>query len=179
MKTNQKGFSILIVILMIAIIAAIGILAFKVVHDKNKDKRQDTTQNSQKNSSSTNTPAKTPTEATAPVDIPSWGVKITLRDANKVQLTTENKSGKLLDVDSYEGVAVPKFVAGAVQDPTCIPSLSLFRSKTSFSQAAEQKKIGDYYYMITGAPGPCDNDADNQLKTRFLKDFTTNNLSEL
>jgi len=178
MKNNQKGSSALIILLILVVLVAAGLLAYRMIHDKNKNKTQNTTQNN-----TTNDTAKTSNNTTTPttsfLSIPEWGVKIAMRDASKVQVTVNNKSGMIFGEDPYEAEAVPDFIKGAVQDDSCKPGLGLYRSKTAFADSSIQKKVGDYYYAVTGGPGSCEKDADNQLKTRFLHDFDPNNISAL
>lgn len=122
------------------------------------------------------------TDSNSYYKIEAWGIKVALRDADKVDLKIDDKQGELIGTDPFNGVAEPQFKDSALEDKTCTPGVALYRSKTSFSSfASTEQKVGDYYYVVTGGPGSCSDDPannpDDQLKTRFLEDFKPSNIS--
>lgn len=126
--------------------------------------------------------ATTQTQSASSYEIKEWGVKIALRDSDKVQFSVEDTGGTLSN-DKYDGTAVPTFKPAFLQDKTCTPGLALYRAKTKFSVDTNQKQIGEYYYQITGGPGSCSADPqhnpDDILKGRFLQDFDIRNISSI
>ena len=160
-------------------------LAYRIIHDKNKTKTPTTTQNSAANNTSKtsdNTANNTaPAADTSTVAIKEWGVKVTLRDASKVKISVvaNTTGGMFMGETPYEAEAIPSFAAGAVQDDSCKTGVTMVRSKESLASSTNQKKIGDYYYAVTGSPQHCENSADDQLHERILQDFLPSNLSVL
>lgn len=169
MKNNQKGFSaleILVVIVIIALLATIGWLVYDRQNSKTDNKQASTQTNQQEQ-----TPAQPPKNEGF-YEIKEWGIKIALTAYDKVQFSTKNENGKIFGDDPYEGRADPSFKPEFLQDKSCAPGLTLFRSKVKFASASAQKQIGDYYYVATGGPGYCSNSADNQLQNLFLKELS-------
>ncbi len=142
--------------------------------ETSKDATKDSTSSSDSSSGST---------SDGYVTIKEWGIKIKLKEAEKVYFKVDNKPGEAT-FGKYDAVATPYFKSQYLQDKECTPGVALFRTKTIddfFKEGAT--KIGVYYYIITGGPGACSNDPDHnpddQLKIRFLHDFSTENIVEL
>jgi Tfp pilus assembly protein PilE len=180
-QSHSAGFGVLEIILVVAVVGLLGFLGYYVYSQQNKPAD---TQNTQ---TQTDANSEEKTETTQKikeyVEIKEWGLKVALRDYDKVDFKVQNQSGYLPgDEYTYEAVAGPSFKKEFLQDDTCEPGLSLFRSKISFNGRAE-KKIGEYYYTVAGGPGRCsddpENNPDDQLKTRFLQDFTIENVSSV
>lgn len=120
--------------------------------------------------------------------VTEWGIKISLRDAAKVQYKITDNLDLYLATHPdqvFESVLDPTFKSEFLLDETCTPGLSLYRTKTLTDPNALDyvKKIGAYYYYITGGPGACspdpDNNPDDQLKGRFVNDFDIDNVTAL
>lgn len=140
------------------------------------------TDTSATNNSTTATQDTSAQQATNYVAIKEWGIKIQLIDAEKVTFSVNNTKDTYAGLFDFDGVAKPTFLPQYLQDKTCEPGVSLYRSKQSQSTYAN-KKIGDYYYVITGGPGACSENPstnpDDQLKYRFLGDFTIDKIETL
>jgi hypothetical protein len=68
----------------------------------------------------------------------------------------------------------------SVTDQYCVNfGADLYRQRTP-SDRFEAKKIGDYYYYVTGAPGVCSEEpSDVQLQQNVLIDLNITNLEEI
>lgn len=177
MSSNQKGFGIVGVLLVIVVLAGIGGVGYFVYNSRSDTADEPSTSTSTSNSSETESAPQTQTSVDY-IEIKEWGVKVKLRDASKLTATVNNKTGNT-PAGAYEGEWQPEFKSEFLQDKTCDdPGLGLYRSMTN-PGSESAKKVGDYYYFITGGPGACGNDADDALKSRFIQDFTTSNITAL
>lgn len=111
------------------------------------------------------------------VVVKEWGVKVKVRDADKVDVKVSNEPGDS-PVGRTDGSVTLIFKSDALQDQSCSPGVSLYRS-TKQDDFGNAKLINGRYYFVTGSPGPCSQDSDNQLKERFLDDFKTENVQQL
>jgi|GEM_PF-1009279 len=180
MKKNENGFGALGVLVIVIVLAVIGFVGWKVWHDKNK-KTPVASQTTNQKTNAPTTPSTTQT-TTGAIDVQDWGVKVaSLHNSDKLQIKVYNTPGSMAGgLDKYDGYATADFKSGVLKDDeSCQPGLKLFRAKTSFTSGIEQKKIGDYYYAITGGPGACNNETDNVLRTQFYKDFVVGNISAI
>ena len=185
MKNNQKGFGTVELIIVLVVVGLLGFAGWYVWQKNNKSddsqNNQATTQNDQEQTAPQETP--TPEEAPANNDgflvLEAWGVKLPLRDYDKVQIEIKNQDGRLDHASDYEAYAEPSFKAGVMQDKTCTAGLNLYRSKSNFPDFQVKKKIGDYYYVTTGSPFVCNNAADQQINARFVEDFSSAKLIAL
>jgi hypothetical protein len=185
---NNKGFAAIegaLIAIIVAVIAGVGYYVWKQSSaDNSGTPQRSVTVPAQKEEEQ---PEKKETSSADYLTIEDWGIKIKMRDAEKVSIKVTNKSGDLgYDQDGkFVGYASPSFKKQYIEDDSCAPGVSLYRSsgdqKSFYTQHA--KKIGDYYYWITGGPGPCSDhpktDPDDILKNRFLSDFDTDNISVL
>lgn len=169
-KSRSAGFGVIEIIIIVVVVALIGVLGYYLYTQQNKPAQNQTTT----------------TEPTTKKDvtITEWGVKIALRDYDKVNFTVITEAGEAPFGAVFEAVATPSFKPQFLQNKDCAPGLALYRSKVSpvSGSASAEKKIGDYYYFVTGGPGPCSDDpnsADDKLKARFTSDFTLDNVSSL
>ena len=181
MKLNQLGSAVLY-ILLVPILAFVAIGAFLTFQSKPSG---DGSGVPASDSSATSQGNPDKSEIARPTDLASeflviteWGVKLPVSDIDKVSIVVKQESGTLNTGGAYTEVADPSFKTDALQDKKCDPGINLFRSKTVFEGADEtsQKKVGDYYYTVAGGPGPCESEADNDLKARFNSEFRIQNL---
>ena len=183
MKHKQNGFGaieILIVIVVVGLVAGAG--WYVLSRNSANDKAQGANTNTQEevNPSDEVQPASEPEPDAKDLktvgfyEIEAWGIKIALRDYDKVQFEVKN-----------DGYADPSFRAEFLQDKSCDPGAGLFRTKTKYSDGNGpiQTKVGEFYYHIEGAPGACssdpENNPDDKLKSRFLDDFTKLDITPL
>lgn len=179
MKTRSRsaGFGAVEIIIVIAVVGLLAFLGYYVYSQQNKPADTQNTQSTSPNPEQ----SEQPTSNEGYVEIKEWGVKIALRDYDKVQFELVNQAGSASGIElDFESYATPTFKPEFLQDDTCEPGVSVYRSEKSFTDRG-QKKIGDFYYTIAGGPGACsddpENNPDDQLQTRFLKDFTVENIS--
>ena len=172
-QSHSAGFGLVEVLAIAVVVSLMAIVGYFVYTAMNKPAP---TQNTDTNAVQDAQEPSTSEYA----EVKDWGVKVALRDYDKVQFTIRNQEGELASGGRYQGSANPSFKPEFVADDSCEPGLGLYRSMTSSAERTE-KKIGDYYYFIAGGPGACSDDPannpDDQLKTRFLQDFTLQNLS--
>lgn len=179
MKPNQKGFSVLELFIVIVVLGLLGTVGW-FIYDRQKSETgsTDEAQTNQQEQSIKDTESTPQTTAQPPVDegfyeINEWGIKIALHGYDKVQFDVKNQSGHISGFGPYDGYADPSFKSTVLQDKSCEPGVTLYRSKTKFASRDDAlKKIGEYYYVVTGGPGSCNNESDNQLKVRFLHDVS-------
>jgi len=174
MKNNQKGFSVVEILIVVVIVGLVGTVGW-LVYDRQKSKSDDkdtAVQTSQQESSKNQTVTPKPVPNTGYLVVKEWGVKIKMKDADKVSYdytakVYENDKGK---ADSSIGLKVkPEFL----ENKSCEPSVSLTRY-TSVSDEFFVKratKIGNYYFISGGSPYNCGNDADNALNNSVRADF--------
>lgn len=183
MKLNQKGFSVvegLIVVVVILAIAGAGLYVYK----NQKDEPKKDTSNSQTEKTDTSDKEEhEEQEAADPAEsqylvISEWGIKLKLDGANKATYEIKNEAGQNAHGESYTALAQLKLAESVTTNPDCQElGLSVFRA-TEQSQVINSKKVGDYYYYITGGPGSCgDADAD-AVRTELLNQLNTPDVIE-
>lgn len=177
MNKNEKGFGAPTIMLVILIVGVLCLAGWYVYQANNKKDTTSTQQPAATTEKTSQPSAQTPAN-TGFYEIKDWNIKIALQDSDKVQFEVKNQSGTVFGSDPYESYADPSFKPAFLKDPSCDPGIALYRSKAKFASVSDdnQKKVGDYYYVITGGPGACSNDPqnnpDDQLKNRFLKDMS-------
>ena len=189
MNKTQKGFAALEAILIIVILVIIGGTGYYVWHSKQQTDKtlsqaektsQITPRITAKKASNTSTSTSSSKSASY-VNLTEWGIKIKIRDADKVVFTIDDSVTKPYGIDAI-GTAGPKFKPEALVDKSCEPGVSLYRSNQSPGDFAN-KKVNEKYYWITGGPGACSNNPttnpDDILKQRFLQDFIVDNIEQI
>lgn len=181
LSIDEKGFTLIEGLLIFVIVIIVGGTGYYIYHSsKQADKNLQSTSTDTKFNKKKSKTADRVTQDEVNLDyivIKEWGVKVKVRDANKVSVQVANEPGDS-PTGKVDGSANPVFKSGVLQDQSCTPGVSLYRSagQNEFNNA---KLIGSHYYFITGSPGPCMQDSDNQLKQRFLEDFTLENVQQL
>lgn len=178
LRNNQKGFSAvegILIIVIVTLLAAVGWLVWS-----KKDKAVSPSSN-QTNSQSTTTNVEDSDTEESSIDIAEWGIKIKTEHADKVTYVIENREGMLSHGPSEAFDAVARFTIKPelLTDTSCKPGVNLFRYKSTPTSQRVAKKIGDRYYEFDGAPGPCADDADTELKSSIISDFDSENLEAL
>ena len=191
-KTNKtKGLLLVLLALVLLVATTYGVYAWQQRKVSDLDTRVGDLQgrldtlsksNDTSKASAANTGVVQPDSVTTTneLTIKEWGVKVKLRDITKVTYTYSGTGGDEFYIGNYEASVTPVMKAEFLKDKDCKVGISMFRSKEK-SDTFTQKKIGDYYYWVTGGPGACSNNPgtnpDDQLKSRILQDFTLQNLS--
>lgn len=184
----ESGFAAAEALLIVVIVAIVGGTGWYVWHSKqsvnttlSNTGKSDTpivhkTTVSKDNNKMSSNAAE---DASQYVTIADWGIRIKMRNADKIQFKVIDTPGQIsYDGTNYDAVANPEFVPSALVNKSCEPGVSLFRAKEA-PQEYTAMQVGNLYYWVTGGPGACDNDNDNQLKTQFLQDFSPKNISLL
>lgn len=188
-KLDIRGFALvegLLIVIALALVTGVGYYVYHTQNEENKPQTSQNTSNTQGNESQqASTDSAKADNLAGYVAVKEWGVKVAIRDAEKVQYTIDNTPNTVISGDTYESHLSPSFKPEALQDKSCTPGVGMYRSKTKFANVGEdnQKKVGDYYYFVTGGPGACsdnpETNPDDQLKTRFLADFAPKNVTSL
>lgn len=191
LKSNQKGFGAVEVLLVLILIGILGGVGFYVYNsNKKSNQKADTTSTASKAETKVadkSTDTETVKEADANLGylvIKEWGVKIKLRDSMKVSYTYSAEAGNQAASIDYQSSIKPVIKPEFLQDKTCEVGAGVLRSvSVSADQAQYSKKIGNQYYTVTGAPGACSDNPqtnpDDQLKQRILQDLTPANIEQL
>lgn len=179
-KNNQRGFSAVEGLLVVVIIGLIGFVGWYLWHSRPVKTKTTITNTSSTKNTASNTPSKSTTKPAADVNagylvIKEWGVKIKLRDSDKVtytyDATQKDKQGEgdgiidsMIDLEVKSKYYLNK---------ECNPAVGYTRySKVTDSFFVERAtKIGNYYYMSSGSPFNCENDSDNALNGRIREDL--------
>ncbi len=181
MKSNQKGFSAVEIVVVIVVVGLLGIVGRLVYDRQNSNKHvipNKNTPSSDTKKSVTTSPSTlitpTPDPNTGYLVVKEWGVKIKMKEAAKVTYTygSEEFDDPRNGEHGDSGISLevkPEYL----QDKTCKVSVGWARYKTIkdsfFLERA--RKIGDYYFMSSGSPYNCGNDADNALNQSIRNDF--------
>lgn len=171
---NQKGFSVIEVVLVIFVVALIAVVGWLVL-DKQK------TSNSQANTDTTkNTDNSNAQNSSSAVEIQEWDIKLNTTYAAKLTYEVLNENGTLeFSNESYDSIVTFKIKPELLTDKECGPGVNLYRLAGSPEDNENSVKIGDRYYTTFGAPGICDNDADTDLKTSIAGDIKVENIEAL
>lgn len=161
-KTNQKGFSALIVLLIVIIIGVVGLGSWYFL--KQKDEKSSTTpdQTAQIESQNPQEQQADPSEGGKYLVIKEWNVRFVLPSnlSDAKYRLNENGSSAILSTSSlekYDGCQNGSFMAlqrakeGEPIGPSDVNSI-----KTANSDALTQ--VGEYYYLFTGAQLSCTQD---------------------
>jgi uncharacterized protein (UPF0333 family) len=152
MIQNEKGHSVLMVVLAIVTVAVIGAVGY-FVYDRqfNKDvaKNTDTTAAKNKTNISDNSESKT-TDDNAYVEVREWGVKVGVGTyKNKVSVSKPNNYG----IEESDIVISVKPAYDFYADCTTEIKITRLKDVSDFDSPPEIK-LGDYYYYNSGV-GEC------------------------
>lgn len=186
-RLDSKGFGIVEGLLILIIVGIVGGTIFYVRKANNNvgNGSSGTTiaQQSQKQKPPTGTQPQQSHEDINKgyVVVKEWGVRIKLRDtANVTGYSYTPEAGDIFG-EKYDSFITPEIKPYKESNTGCKDlGLSMFRSKTKFT--GETKKVGDYYFLATGSPGQCAdqaNDPDNALHSRLIEDFNAANVELL
>ena len=177
---SERGSVIEIVILVVLLLAITGVVVWRILDNSKaaETKNNDRTTIANDTGSKDSNNSQNPNEGY--LVIKEWGIKIKLGDvAKKISVVADSQPGEHAGLFKYDGVIKPSFLPEYLIDKSCSPSLELYRAKdeTSF-RGYKNKKIGEYYYMVTGSPYACETE-DDTMKGLFLNGFKPENIELL
>lgn len=189
---KQNGFSVVIVLLSILVVTAIGFTGYYVWNtqqDKNNKQETEQAPTSNSSASSTTTTATEPASNTPTADssagylvINEWGVKIAMPSSEKATYTfykpvsgTETQS--LIGVD-YNSSVSAYAKSDTLTDKNCSElGVTMYRTTQKPDDSWQNKKIGDYYFIVTGSPAMCSNSQqDETIRKDIIGAFIPNNV---
>ena len=167
---HQKGFSAIIVLLILILIAVIGFTGY-YVWDTQKSKNKQTTQNAQTNTESPNvvnsqeqTEVAKPTDAQKYLVIKEWGVKIPAQNeviSDYIYFMEDSHNGveqiglsttKLSNITCKDsGEKINNFIVGRLYRTKSIDDLA--NATNGKSTLLQPVKIGEYNYIYWGGSG--------------------------
>lgn len=182
MKKNEKGFSVVEILIVLVVVGLIGGTGWYVWQPKHK-----TTEN---NKSTTNSTPATEQKATDNPEVKSevnyltikeWGVKISLRDTDKVSYAYTSQPNGSYYGSSYDSTIDVELKAGQEPPAGCSSKVgALLRSKdkpqptdvNGHPSISNFKQIGSYYYFVPGGDPACSNNqAHEELQKRIREDL--------
>lgn len=171
---NQKG-STHVVIILILVIALLGVLGFifwqSFIHKEEPVTKQETTIDTKKSTPEVNESER------AYLKVNDWGIKLKSSVVSDLSYKISSRTGGPENTE-YDQLGL-EIKPTSVIDQHCVNfGADLYRQKqpTQF----QSKKIGEYYYYVTGAPGICsENDKDVNLQKTVLDELRIENVSEL
>lgn len=180
MKETNKGFSAVELILAVGVVGllvAVGISLWQLNASRSKSDivvpptaEKTTSSQSQSQQGASNQTVET---TTGYLVVKEWAVKVKMKDADKIGYTYNSASSD----DPVTGEHVNSSIVFQIkpeflQDKTCQLSIGWSRYETVKNQQLAQSavKIGDYYFISSGNPYNCGNDADNALTKSIRED---------
>jgi flagellar basal body-associated protein FliL len=184
MKTNQKGFELVSILVIFVIVGLVGAIGWLVYDRQKSNKAADTTSTQQEPKVETvPDPSEESTANTEYLIIKEWGVKIPLTE------TTKNASYLYKNGYVYLNVGIE-----GDEDNACTEQAAVSKI-TKYSEDADNwrerpseldevaSKIGNTYYLIEGSQSMCSETETVQAKasavrTEWLKQGKNITLSE-
>jgi cytoskeletal protein RodZ len=176
---NQKGFSVVIVLLALILVVAIGFTGYYVWNtqqNKNKDATQSTLDQKDKISTNNNSsPASTALQKTESISstgtqkyltISEWGVKIPIADSDSItyKITNYDPSQEMMAGTANSTASIYLAASISASDQCRNLAVSFVRyTNPNPSDDANMIKIDNYYYGLTGSPASCN--GDQKLET--------------
>lgn len=179
MKTKQNGFAhaFLIIGLIVALIGALGFVFWQNFIHKEPVRTEviSVSPINQDNKKSTNE-SKTEPENKSIV-VKEWGIKLNSSVVNHLEYDISSRIGGTQNTE-YDSLGL-KIKRSSVDNQDCMNfGADLYRQKVATE--FESKKIGDYFYYVTGAPGQCSENADDlKLQQTVLDELRIDNVSKL
>lgn len=183
MKNNQKGFSVVEGLIIAVVILAIVGAGFYVYKKQKDDPKKEASNSQTEKPDSSDKKEHDEQEATDPAEnqylvISEWSIKLKLDGANKATYEIRNEAGENAHGESYTALAKLKLAESVTTNPDCQDlGLSIFRAMEQ-SQVINSKKIGDYYYYITGGPGSCGDAAADEARTELISQLNSPDVIE-
>jgi hypothetical protein len=168
---SQKGsaHAVVIIILVAALVMALGFVFWQNFILKSNTPTVSTEI----------TNSATPDPNKGYVVVKDWGVRFKTSVSDKLEYKPYSQTGGYISDSSYEGLGLT-IKASVLTDQNCVKfGIDLYRQTQSTSNFTT-KKIGNYYYFVTGGPGECStNTADLVIQKTILNDLKIDNLEAL
>lgn len=177
-KTPQKGSAhvAIIVILVVALLGTLGFVFWQNFIHKDTSPTTQVIHENQTDKKSKDLPEKNNDEGY--VVVREWGIKFKTSVSNELEYSITSRTGGPTDT-TYEELGL-KIKADAVTDKRCVNFGADLYRQTEPTTMFGAKKIGDYYYFMTGAPGQCsENESDLNIQKAILHDLQVENIKEL
>jgi Tfp pilus assembly protein PilE len=187
---NAKGFGILEGLLIVVIVGLLGGAGYYVYNSQKKTNESlDSANNSlnqinSANNANENQEPQGQTDAETAdkgqLAIKELGIKIKLQDYEKLSYKYVAKSGGDFYTGRYDSFATPLIKKRFLQDDSC-QNLGVNIYKSTKQQDFDTKKIGGYYFWVTGSPASCGpvGGPDDNLMGRILKELVPENIEAL
>ena len=198
--TFKDKWKLTAIILIIAFVLATGVAVFFAIKSNNKQSQLDSGINSGDTADNNKTTEDGVTIVDTPnisddaqindkegyVAIPSWGIKIKMRDADKILITLFAHEGitQYKDSGAYYDESISYVIReDALQDKRCaVEGLgSGIIRLVNTGGLTDYRVIGDYAYAQAASPGgACEYNAeDAALQKRIFEDFVPANIEQI
>jgi hypothetical protein len=163
LSKNEKGFSVVVFVLVAVLVAAIstaGWLVYRGQHKINSSANSTTSDSKSGTADTTETPKSTPATSSTIVTIPELGIKIVNipTDISSLAYEMASKTGALFTAQA--GFSTKSLMA---EDPSCSSGSigNLFRAQGMYDSAAHQgpftfvKQFDGFWIAYKGSGVPC------------------------
>lgn len=166
MKTNSKGYSTVLTILLAVLLLIIAFVGLKAIAGKASTEKEKTTSTQTTKSKDEKAPTNTSADTIEYFDIKEWGVRVSFDDADKVTYKFDANDPSL----KY---AALNFKESVIKNEKCrLLGVGLNRGAGPDEQSVS-KRVGDYYYYIEGSYAACEGD-DTDGPTNTLREEIIN-----
>lgn len=180
-KYTQQGSAhiIIVVTLVVALLATLGFVFWQNFIDKDSSSTADTSKTIDSTAGNySETPAAATTNNQGYVVVKEWGVKFKSSISDKLEYKVYSSVG-LSSNTAYDALGL-KIKLSALIDKDCTKFGTDLYRQTQAQSDYRTRKMGDYYYFVTGAPGECSEHAsDIKIQTKILSDLAIDNLEAL
>lgn len=168
-KQSGNAASLTVIILLVIILA--GALGYIFYKNANPDTQTETQSQEVVTTEEPTEPAVIEQEGY--LSVQEWGIKLKTSNAPKLMYYPEEQvsgQGEMLGLARKPS---------EIRDPVCSRlGIDVYRQQTE--PEFNSKKIGNYYYYVTGSPSKCsDNPLENATQAAILQEVTVDNISEL
>lgn len=170
MKLNQKGFSVVEILVVIGLVGLLGVAGWLVYDHQKSPEQSETTQQSSNTQTDTTTSTTDDSQKTY-LEIEDWGIKIPINgDVGSLSYTlkTNTASIRSTELDNLSGSDCTSnsinVVRGKASEP--VPNetgegastfLEVYNSTTvdndNLTTRSIKAKVGDYYFVVPGYAG--------------------------
>lgn len=173
---NQKGFTVIEVLLVLILLSIVGFSGYYVYHTQKSSSTKPaistTASSTSAGKDTTSTQTTTPSDSTQYLVIKEWGVKIPLSDAIKdavyaysVEYGAESAGLSTKTLAAYgDGCEAGGVGAGGIDRQTVTEHDQNAQKDDNMNYPVYSIKVGNYYYQYISPQGACSGDdrsADN------------------
>jgi len=175
----QKGFAhaFLIIGLVVALVCALGFVYWQnfIYKEPTRTELVNVPSKTQEDKKSSNE-LKAESEGKF-LPINEWGIKLDSSVVAHLEYNISSRIGGSQNTE-YDSLGL-KIKQSSVENQDCVNfGADLYRQKVATE--FDSKKIGDYFYYVTGAPGQCSENADDlKLQQTVLDELRIDNISKL